>query len=77
MRLSTRRPRRDAISHVQPSKDSPKAPDPDPTLDVAAGLTDAQVRKKFVSAQKLGRLQPFIAAFPQECLGQLASFGPT
>jgi hypothetical protein len=28
-------------------------------------------------AQKLGQLQPFIAVFPQECLGQLASFGPT
>jgi hypothetical protein len=29
------------------------------------------------ASEKLGRLQPFIAAFPQECLGQLASFGPT
>jgi hypothetical protein len=28
-------------------------------------------------AQKLGQLQPFIAVFPQECVGQLASFGPT
>ena len=28
-------------------------------------------------AQELGRLQPFIAVFPQECMGQLASFGPT
>ena len=28
-------------------------------------------------AQKLGQLQPFIAVFPQECMGQLASFGPT
>ena len=26
---------------------------------------------------KLAQLQPFIAAFPQACMGQLASFGPT
>ena len=30
-----------------------------------------------MSAQKLGQLQPFIAAFPQGCVGQLACFGPT
>jgi hypothetical protein len=28
-------------------------------------------------ARKLGQLQPFVAVFPQECVGQLASFGPT
>jgi hypothetical protein len=28
-------------------------------------------------AQKLIQLQPFIAVFQQECMGQLASFGPT
>jgi hypothetical protein len=28
-------------------------------------------------AQKSGQLQPFIAAFLQECMGQLVSFGPT
>jgi hypothetical protein len=28
-------------------------------------------------AQKLGQLQPFKAVFLQECMGQLASFGPT
>ena len=28
-------------------------------------------------AQKLGQLQPFIDVFPQECMGQLASVGPT
>ena len=28
-------------------------------------------------AQELGQLQPFLAVFPQECAGQLASFGPT
>ena len=27
-------------------------------------------------AQKMGQLQPFIAVLPQECMGQLASFGP-
>jgi hypothetical protein len=28
-------------------------------------------------AQKLDHLQHFAAAFSQECMGQLASFGPT
>jgi hypothetical protein len=28
-------------------------------------------------APKLGQFQPFIAVFPQKCMGQLASFGPT
>jgi hypothetical protein len=28
-------------------------------------------------AQKLAQLQPFIAVFPQECMDQLAFFGPT
>ena len=28
-------------------------------------------------AQQLGQLQPFLAVLPQECVGQLASFGPT
>ena len=27
--------------------------------------------------QKLGQLQPFIAVLTPECMGQLASFGPT
>ena len=27
-------------------------------------------------ARKLGQLQPSVAVFPQECMGQLASFGP-
>jgi hypothetical protein len=35
-----------------------------------------QVRKGAELAQKLGQLQPFIAVFTQECMGQLASFGP-
>ena len=37
---------------------------------------ERKVRKPTVSAQKLGQLQPFIAVFAQECMGQLASFGP-
>ena len=40
----------------------------------------AQVRKTSSwpkLAQKLGQLQPFTAVFPQERVGQLASFGPT
>jgi protein SHQ1 len=37
----------------------------------AAGEQDAEL------AQTLGQLQPFVAAFPQECMDQLASFGPT
>jgi hypothetical protein len=28
-------------------------------------------------AQKLGQLQTLLAGFPQECMGQLATFGPT
>ena len=28
-------------------------------------------------AQTLGQLQPFVAVFPRECMGQLPSFGPT
>ena len=38
----------------------------------------ATARQDAVSAQKVGRLQPFVAdVFPQECVGQLASLGPT
>ena len=37
----------------------------------AAGENEAQL------AQKLGQLQPLIALFSQECMGQLAFFGPT
>jgi hypothetical protein len=46
-------------------------------LETAAGEEVTKV------AQKMGQLQPFtciyyfIDAFPQECVGQLASFGPT
>ena len=37
----------------------------------------AQVRLAAELAQKLGQLQRLIAVFPQECMGQRASFGPT
>ena len=41
-------------------------------------LGAAQVSEKDnKSAQKLGQPQPFIAVLPQECMGQLVSFGPT
>jgi hypothetical protein len=30
-----------------------------------------------VSLQKSGQLQPFVTVFPQGCMGQRASFGPT
>jgi hypothetical protein len=37
-----------------------------------------QVRKMPIKlTQKLGQLQPFTAVFPQECTGELPSFGPT
>ena len=39
--------------------------------DTHPGEKDAKL------AQKLGQLQPFIVALPQESMGQLASFGPT
>jgi hypothetical protein len=38
---------------------------------VALSKKDAEL------VQKLGRLQPFLDVFLQECMGQLASFGPT
>jgi hypothetical protein len=38
---------------------------------MAASEKDAEL------TQKLGQRQPFIAVFPQKCVGQLASFGPT
>jgi hypothetical protein len=37
----------------------------------------AQVRKTLSWPRSWGQLQPFIAVFPQECVGQLASVGPT
>jgi hypothetical protein len=40
------------------------------SMGLLLGLARRQVRK-------LAQLQPFIAVFPHECMGQLASFGPT
>jgi hypothetical protein len=45
--------------------------DPARAAATAASEHDAKL------AQKLGQLQPFAASFPQECMGQLAYFGPT
>ena len=41
------------------------------TPDAPPGEKDATL------VQKLGQLQPFIAVLPEECMGQLASSGPT
>ena len=47
-------------------------------LDEGAPKVRCHLSKKDAKfAQKLGQLQLFIAVFPQECMGQLASFGPT
>jgi hypothetical protein len=43
----------------------------------ATGSRASRSEKGAKLAQNLGQLQPFIAVFPQECMGQLASFGPT
>jgi hypothetical protein len=43
----------------------------DPPAPPAKSEKDAKL------AQKLGQLQPFTAVFPQDCMGQLAPFGPT
>jgi hypothetical protein len=52
--------------------------DHDPPLVAAAKKVPTITSEKDAKlAQKLGQLQPFAAVFPQECMGQLASFGPT
>jgi hypothetical protein len=38
------------------------------------GLVDAQSEKDAKLAQNLGQLQPFIAVFPQECMGSTGIF---
>jgi hypothetical protein len=43
---------------------------PPPPAPVGASEKDAKL------VQKLVQLKPFIAVFPQEYMGQLASFGP-
>ena len=49
-------------------------PRPNEPAVTAAALASEKAAKL---AQNLGQLQPFIAVFPQECMGQLAYFGPT
>jgi hypothetical protein len=44
---------------------------------ICSAACEARGEEDAESAQTLGRLQPFLAALPQECTGQLASFGPT
>jgi hypothetical protein len=44
---------------------------------VQRGPAARQSEKGAKLAQRLGQLQPFLAVFPQEYVGQLASFGPT
>ena len=41
------------------------------------GCADHASEKDAELAQKLGQLLPFLTVFLQECMGQLASFGPT
>jgi hypothetical protein len=44
----------------------------------AAAMGLGKVRKKDAKlAQKLGQLQPFLAVFLLECIGQPVYFGPT
>ena len=43
----------------------------------AVGAPHHASEKVVKLVQKLGQLQPLIAVFPQECMGQLAYFGPT
>jgi hypothetical protein len=40
-------------------------------------LACAGARQTREKVRKLGQLQPFLAVFPQECMGQLASSEPT
>jgi hypothetical protein len=47
-----------------------------PPARAALILIRREREKDIELAQKLGELQPFIAVFPQECMGQLAFFAP-
>ena len=47
------------------------------SLLIDTPINEDQVRQGAMSAQMLGKLLPFIAVFPQECVGQFASSGPT
>ena len=48
---------------------------PPPTVRVMSFLAVSEKDTKL--AQKLGQLQSFLAILTQECVGQLAYFGPT
>jgi hypothetical protein len=50
---------------------APPAKGDSPGVQLLDWRSGAKVR------QLLGQLQPFMAVFPQECMGQLAFFGPT
>ena len=70
-----------AVGITPPAAARPDALDAAARLDLQAvrladhrGLPSEKYPKL---AQKLGQLQPFLAVIPQECMGQLASFGPT
>jgi hypothetical protein len=58
-------------------------PFPDPELPPPPAYHEQEAdpsaasRTKVRPSAELGQLQPFIAVFPQECMGQLASLGPT
>jgi hypothetical protein len=41
------------------------------------GELSCRSEKDTMLAQRLGQLQLFMAVYPLECMGQLASFGPT
>jgi hypothetical protein len=61
---------------VGPDQDYP----PCPRAGGGGGVESACKVRKILDAklvQKLGRPQPFLPVFPQECTGQLASSGPT
>ena len=68
-------PHRGAQSSAPSSRASRSSTPAWPSRRPAAGRPTREEDAEL--AQKLGQLQPFIAAFPQECMGQLASFGPT
>ena len=46
------------------------------TRPVRVAAEENTCEKDVKLAQNFGQLQPFLAVSPQECMGQLASFGP-
>jgi hypothetical protein len=49
----------------------------EPAKDKSLCSIKAASEQDATLAQKLGQLQPSVAAFPQACIGQRASFWPT